>query len=121
MLTLNHTLMEKSKVLIEPLSFILSQHDIIDSLALLLDRSSLNNAVKEHCSTAFRVMGILYTDQAYGTGTQLLSRKEFDMFFKSFPAPYYNNRELISIDTLTKNIKKCIETNAVVAIGREGA
>lgn len=112
--------MEKNKVPIEPHSFILSQHDIIVSLTLLLDRSVLSNAVKEHCNTALKVIGIIYTDLAYSTGTQLLSRKEFDTFFKSFPAAYFNNRELISVDTLTKNIKKCIETNEVVAIGREG-
>ena len=113
-------LMEKNKILIEPHSFILSQHDIITSLKLLLNRSGLSNAVKEHCSTAFKVMGIIYTDLAYSTGTRLLSRKEFDTFFKSFPAAYFNNRKLISIDTLTKNIKECIETNEVVTIGREG-
>ncbi|PLB17792.1 hypothetical protein [Mariniflexile rhizosphaerae] len=112
--------MEKNKEPIESNSFILPQHDILDSLRLLLDRSSLSNLVKEHCGTALKVMGILYTDLAYGTGAQLLSRKEFDTFFKSLPAVYYNNRELISIDTLTKNIKKCLETNEVVTIGKEG-
>ncbi|AXP80422.1 hypothetical protein CJ739_1331 [Mariniflexile rhizosphaerae] len=112
--------MEKNNTPIELHSFILSQYDIIASLTLLLDRSALSNAVKEHCGTALKVMGIIYTDLAYGTGTQLLSRKEFDTFFKSFPTVYYNNREQISIDTLTKNIKKCIETNEVVAIAQGG-
>lgn len=107
--------MEKSKD-IEP-HFVLSQHDILDSLRLLLDRSSLSYPVKDYCGTALKVLAILYTDLAYGTGTKLLLRKEFDVFFKLLPAVYYNNRELISIDTLTKNIKKCIETNEVVIIG----
>lgn len=121
MITLNLSLIEKNKIPIEPHSFILSQHDTITSLKLLLNKSSLSNTVKEHCSTAFKVMGIIYTDLVYSTGTRLLSRKEFDTFFKSFPAAYFNNRKLISIDTLTKNIKECIETNEVVAIGREEA
>lgn len=112
--------MEKNKEPMELYSLILPQYDFMDALKLLLDRSSLNNAVKEHCGTALKVIGIIYTDLVYNTGTQLLSRKEFDPFFESLPAAYYNNRELISIDTLTKNIKKCIETNDVVAIGREG-
>ena len=111
--------MEKNKEAIEPHSFIMSQHDIITSLALLLDRSDLSNAVKEQCGTALKVIGIISTDQVYGTGTHLLSRKEFDRFFKSLPAAYFNNRELIPVVTLTKNIKKCIETGEIVAIGRE--
>ncbi len=111
--------MEKNKEAIEPHSFILSQHDIITSLALLLNRADLNSAVKEHCSTALKVIGIISTDLVYGTGTHLLSRKEFDRFFKSLPAAYFNNRELIPVVTLTKNIKKCIETNEIVAIGQE--
>ncbi|AXP80476.1 hypothetical protein CJ739_1387 [Mariniflexile rhizosphaerae] len=112
--------MEENKKPIDPNSFILPQHDILDSLALLLNRSSLSNAVKEHCGTALKVMGIIYTDLAYNTGTQLLSRKEFDTFYESLPSVYFTNRELVSIDTLTKNIKRCIETNVVVSIGREG-
>ena len=111
--------MEKNKEPIEPHAFILSQHDIITSLALLVDRSGLSNAVKEHCSTALKVIGIINTDLVYSTGTHLLLRKEFDRFFKSLPAAYFNNRELIPVVTLTKNIKKCIETNEIVAIGRE--
>ncbi len=111
--------MEKNKEAIEPHSFIMSQYDIITSLALLLDRSDLSNAVKEHCIMALKVIGIISTDLVYGTGTHLLSRKEFDRFFKSLPAAYFNNRELIPVVTLTKNIKGCIETNEVVAIGQE--
>jgi hypothetical protein len=111
--------MEKNKETIEPHSFILSQHDIITSLALLLDRSDLSNAVKEYCGTALKVIGIISTDLVYDTGTHLLARKEFDRFFKSLPAIYFNNRELIPVVTLTKNIKKCIEIDEVVAIGQE--
>ncbi len=108
--------MEKNKTPIEPHSFVLSQHDMITSMILLIDKSSLRNDVKEHCNIALRVMGIIYTDLAYNTGTHLLLRKEFDTFFKSFPTIYYNNRELMSVDLLTKNIKKSIETNEVAFI-----
>ena len=112
--------MEKNSEPIDHNSFILPQHDILDSLALLLVRSSLSDAVKDHCGTVLKVMGIIYTDLAYDTGTQLLSGKEFDTFYESLPSVYLTNRELVSIDMLTKNIKKCIEINEVVAIGREG-
>ena len=111
--------MEKNKEPIDSQYFILSQFDIIDSLTLLLDRSSLSNIVKEHCGTALKVIGVIYTDMIYGTGTQLLSRKEFDRFFKLLPTAYFDNRELLSIHTLTNNIRKCIETNEVVIIGKK--
>jgi len=106
--------MKKNKEPIEPNSFILPQHDILASLALLLDRSNLSNAVKEHCGTALKVMGIIYTDLAYDTGTQLLSRKEFDDFFKLFPEPFFNNRGLIAVDMIVENIKKCIKTDKIM-------
>ena len=106
--------MTKSKASRVPHSFILSHFDIIASLTLLLDRSSLINEVKKHCSTAFKVIAIIYTDSAYNTGTHLLSTKEFDDFFKYFPEPYFNNRGLIPVDMIVENIKSSIKLNKIV-------
>ena len=119
MLILNLNFMKKNKKSLDSQYLIQSQFDIMDSLTLLLNKSSLSNAVQEYCSTALKVIGVMYTDMIYGTGTKLLSKKKFDKFFMSLPTAYFINRELISIDTLTKNIRKCIETNEVVNMGKE--
>ena len=106
--------MTKTKVSTVPQSFILPHFGIIASLKLLLDRSSLSNNVKKHCNTAFKVVGIIYTDMVYHTGTHLLSRKEFDHFFTLFPEPFFNNRGLIPVDIIIENIKKCIKTDNII-------
>jgi hypothetical protein len=106
--------MEKTKVSTVPHSFIQPHFDIVASLTLLLDRSALTNDVKKHCNTALKVVGIIYVDAAYHTGTHLLSRKEFDDFFELFPEPFFNNRGLIPIDIIVQNIKKCIETDKIL-------
>ena len=103
--------MEKTKTPKIPHSFILSHFDIVNSLTLLLERSILSNDVKKHCNTAFKVIGIIYADKAYNTGTYLLSRKEFDEFFELFPKPLFNKRELIPVEMVIENIKECIRTN----------
>ncbi len=102
-----------------PHRFLLSYYITIASLIVLLDKSSLTNTVKKHCKTALKVIGIIYEDQGYNTGLGTLSRKEFDVFFKLFPAVYFDNRELISVDLIVKNIKLSITTNDVVHMVRE--
>ena len=95
-------------------SFIRTHHGITSSMILLLDRSNLSNAVKKHCKLGLKVIGIIYTDLDYNTGTHLLLRKEFDTFFKSFPHAYFDNRALISVDTIITNIEYCITANDIV-------
>lgn len=107
-------IMEKTKVSTVPHSFIQPHFNIVASLTLLLDRSALTNDVKKHCNTAFKMVGIIYADTAYHTGTHLLSRKEFDDFFKLFPEPFFNNRGLIPVNMIVENIKKCIKTDKIM-------
>lgn len=107
-------IMLKTKVSTVPYPFILSHFDVVASLTLLLDRSDLSNDVKKHCHTAFKVVGIIYADTAYHTGTHLLSRKEFDDFFKLFPGPFFNNRGLIPVNMIVENIKTCIKTDKIM-------
>lgn len=103
--------MLKTKASTVPHRFILVHYDMVVSLTLLLDKSGLSNDVKKQCNTAFKVIGIIYANLAYNTGTHLLSRKEFDTFFKSFPAAYFNNRAVIPVDMIVENIKKSIRTS----------
>lgn len=94
-------------------SNILQYYDTFVSLAVLLDRSSLSNEVKNYCHIGFKVIGILYSNMTYSCGTDLLYSKEFDMYFKSFPDKYFNKREQISFEIIVNTIITCIKTNKV--------
>ncbi|GAA3599936.1 hypothetical protein Q4Q39_11760 [Flavivirga amylovorans] len=94
-----------------PDSFILPHYAIIAVLMVLLDKSELNHAVKKHCKTGLRVIGIIHADEGYDTGTNLLLNKEFDAFFALFPKDFFNNRSLIPAIMIIENIEQCIKNN----------
>lgn len=106
--------MEKKDPIQLPHKFIMTHHDITISLLTLLERSNLAPEVIQHCKTGLKVIEVIYTDLGYNTGTKFLLRKEFDQFLKSFPNAYFNNRELISVNMIAKNIESCIITNRIM-------
>ncbi|MDO5978790.1 hypothetical protein [Flavivirga spongiicola] len=106
--------MEKTETYTLPDSFILPHYALIATLMVLLDKTELTYAVKNHCKTGLRVIGIIHAHEGYNTGTNLLSRKEFDGFFAFFPAAYFNNRALIPAHMIIENIESCIKINDVV-------
>ena len=89
----------------------------IEMLNVLLDKSNLTNEVKAHCKLGLKVVGIIYTDLSFNSGTSLLSKKEFDGFFSIFPKPYVNNRELIPVDTIITHLELCTKANDIANIG----
>lgn len=95
-------------------SLLQSHFAIIAALMVLLDKSSLTEAVKAHCRTGFQVIEVIYLDRVYKTGRGALYRKEFDSFFKCSPGAHYNSRELISTDRVIDNIRACISSNVVI-------
>ncbi|MEP5341658.1 MAG: hypothetical protein ABJL44_04545 [Algibacter sp.] len=97
--------------------FILTHNLITSSLLILLNKSDLTDDVKNHCKIGLKVIEIIYADLGYNTGTNLLSRKEFDSFYNAFPMAYFNNRELISVDMIANTIELCITTNKIVTVG----
>lgn len=109
--------MTKSKPNTLSHNFILTHNLITSSLLVLLNKSDLTNDVKKHCKMGLKIIGIIYADLGYNTGTDLLSRKEFDPFYKVFPIAYFNNRELISGDMIANNIDLCITANEIVTVG----
>ena len=111
--------MKKTKTNTLSHSFIRSHYVIASSLMWLLDRSSITNSVKKHCKIGLKVIGIMYANLCYNTGTHLLSKQEFDGFFKLFPTAYFNNRELISVNMIIENIAWCIKTNDIVNVDWE--
>ncbi len=84
-------------------------------LTVLLDKSSLSNAVKAHCKTGLKVIEVLHTDRHYNTGIEALYDKAFDAFFKLFAPVYFKNRGSISIDLILKTIEGCIKRNTLKA------
>ncbi|GAA3588003.1 hypothetical protein GCM10022396_01480 [Flavivirga amylovorans] len=56
---------------------------------------------------------------SYNTGTNLLSRKGFDGFFKLFPAIYFNNRALIPANMIIDNIELCVKANKVLCVDKK--
>ncbi len=94
-----------------PDSFILPHYALIATLMVLLDKSELNHAVKKHCKTGLRVIGIIHADAGYNTGTNLLLNKKFDAFFALFPTEFFNNRELLPAIMIIENIEQCIKNN----------
>ena len=105
--------MEKTETYTLPDRFILTHYGIIAKLILLLDKSELSNAVKKHCKMGLKIIGIICADESYNTGTNLLSKKEFDAFFALFPNDYFNNRALIPAHMIIENIELCVKTNKV--------
>ncbi len=108
--------MEKTKAYTLPASFIKSHFNIIFSLLMFLNKSDLTNVVKKHCKTGLKVIGIIYDDLNYNTGTKPLSEKEFDAFFKSFPRSYFNHRELIPVNMIFKSLELSIKTNSIANV-----
>ncbi len=111
--------MPETKIQKLPHRFLLSYYITIASLIVLIDKSHLTHTVKKHCKTALKAIGIIYGNQSHNTGIHALYTKEFDVFFKSFPPAYFNNRGLISVDLMVKSIKLCMATNDVVHIAGE--
>ncbi|WP_303316327.1 hypothetical protein Q4Q34_05850 [Flavivirga abyssicola] len=113
---LNH----KTKTMLKPESQKLSQNFLISHyitlalLILLLDKTTLNQAVKTHCKTGLKAIEIIYANKIYKSGIDALLGKEFDAFFKVFPSSYFDNRGLISAGMVIKNIKLCITTDDIV-------
>ncbi len=85
--------MKKTKVNNSREILILTHDALSNSLMLIINRTSLKDEAKKHCKLALKVIGIILADLKYDTGTHLLMKKEFDPFFASFPAEYYNKRE----------------------------
>tara|TARA_R110002050_G_scaffold74772_4_gene160105 strand:+ start:2669 stop:3037 length:369 start_codon:yes stop_codon:yes gene_type:complete len=110
--------MEKTNVNDSREILILAHNALLNSLTLLINQTSLKDDVKKHCRLGLRVIGIILADLKYDTGTHLLMKKEFDPFFASFPAEYYNkrkeNRKLVCIYTVAKNIESCIRNHSLV-------
>ncbi len=94
--------------------FIITHHDITKSLVLLLDQSHLKTEVRTHCKVGLKMIEIIYTDLGYNTGKHFLFRREFDEFLKAFPLPFFDNRDLISVNLIAKNIVDCITANKIV-------
>ncbi|MDO5980222.1 hypothetical protein [Flavivirga spongiicola] len=112
--------MIKTEVSKLPYTLIRPQYAFMDTLNLLLDRPNyLSDDVKKHCKKALKIIGIIYADLGYDTGTNLLSKKEYDPFFKLFPSIYFNNRELIPVNMIIDNIQLCIKANKIVSDGSE--
>ncbi|MDO5978699.1 hypothetical protein [Flavivirga spongiicola] len=105
--------MEKTETYTLPDSFILPHYALIATLIVLLDKSDLTDVVKEHCKTGLKVIGIIHADESYSSGTNLLSRKEFDGFFTLFPEIYFNNRALIPARMIIENIECCVKANDI--------
>ncbi len=105
--------MEKDDTL--PDSFILPHYALIATLIVLLDKSELTGAVKKHCKTGLRAVGIIHANVCYGSGTDPLYRKEFDSFFKTFPVAYFNHRALIPAITIIENIEQSIKANKIIS------
>lgn len=108
--------MKETKTYILPDSFILPHYGIIATMIVLLDKSELANAVKTHCKVGLKIIEIIHADARYSAGTNLLSKKTFDEFFKSFPAIYFNNRALIPANMIIENIELCIKANKVIHV-----
>ncbi len=109
--------MKKNKVNNSRQILILTHQTLSNALALIINQTLLKEDVKIHCKLGLKVIGIILADLKYDTGTHLLMEKEFDRFFVSFPAEYYNqrkeNRTLICVYTVAKNIESCIKTNEI--------
>lgn len=105
--------MKKTKTYTFPDSFILPRCAIIAALTLLVDKSHLSNEVKKHCKMGLKVIEIIDANQDYNTRTNLLSKKEFEVFFALFPAVHFKNRELISTIIIINHIGLCIKTNTI--------
>ncbi len=108
--------MEKTETYVFPDSFILPHYALIAMLKVLLDKTELTNAVKKHCKTGLKIVGIISANTNYNTGTHLLLKEEFNAFFKSFPAIHFNNRELIPPTMIIENIEQCIKANKVLCV-----
>ena len=106
--------MENEKTPTVPYSLTRSYLATIDVLIILLEKSNLTNEVKAHCKLGLIVVGVIYTDLSFNSGTSFLSKKEFDGFFSQFPKIYVNNRELIPIDMIIDNIQLCIKASKIV-------
>ena len=106
--------MEKTETHTFPDSLIIPPHyAIIATLLVLLDRSGLTNAVINHCKMGLMVLVIICDNRDYNTGTDLLSGKEFDAFFKSFPATYFKHRDLIPANIIFKSVELSFKTNTI--------
>ncbi len=108
--------MEKEETYTWPDSFVLPHFVIIAVLHVLLDKTELDNAVKKHCKTGLKVVGIAHTDWAYNTGLNLLYKKEYDSFFRLFPLIYFDHRELIPANMIIDNIEQSIKANKVLCV-----
>lgn len=98
-------------------SHILSCYVTIALLTVLLDKSSLSQAVKAHCNTGLKVIEILHTDRHYNTGIEGLYDQAFDAFFKLFAPIYFKNRGIISVDLIMTCIERSIKQNMVYGAG----
>ena len=106
--------MEKTETLTFPDNLNIPNHyAIIAILLVLLSRSGLSHAVTNHCKMGLMVLVIIYDNRKYNTGTDALSGKEFDDFFKVFPAYYFNHRDLIPLNMIFKSAELCLKTNKV--------
>ncbi|TGV01938.1 hypothetical protein [Flavivirga rizhaonensis] len=95
-------------------NFLISHYITLALLILLLDKTTLNQAVKKHCKTGLLAIEIIYANKVYKSGIDALLGKEFDTFFKFFPRSYFDNRGLISAGMIIKNIKLCITTDDII-------
>ncbi|GAA3595233.1 hypothetical protein Q4Q39_07310 [Flavivirga amylovorans] len=102
-----------------PQNFLLSHYITLALLILIFDKSGFSNTIKQHCKTGLKVLGIIYAHQVYNIGIDALRDKEFDAFFKLFPSTYFNNRGLIPVDMIIKNIKLCITTDDIIHMSSE--
>ncbi|MDO5970291.1 hypothetical protein Q4Q35_10785 [Flavivirga aquimarina] len=101
---------------ISPDSYIVEHHAFIATVMVLMFNPNLKNEVKEHCKTGLNIVGFIIDSPEGKAKANLMSGKEFDRFFKAFPAVYFNNRELLPTDMIFGNIEKCLKGNKVAKI-----
>ncbi|AUP79783.1 hypothetical protein [Flavivirga eckloniae] len=111
--------MQDTETKIIPYNVLMSHYITLALLILIFDKSGFSDDLKEHCKTGVKVVGIIYADKAYGTGTKALSGKEYDAFFKLFPPAYFNNRGAIPPDMVIKNLKLSITTDDLIHMSGE--
>ncbi|MDD7886736.1 hypothetical protein [Flavivirga sp. 57AJ16] len=110
--------MEKNKVNNSREILILAHNALSSSLKFMINKTPINPEVKKHCRLGLKIIGIFLADLKYGTGTHLLTEKEFDPFFACLPVKYYSenreHREWVCIYTVAKHMESCIKANMVV-------
>ncbi|AUP79485.1 hypothetical protein [Flavivirga eckloniae] len=108
--------MEKTEVNTSSDNFALPPYDIIVTLIGLLNKSGLSDNVVKHCITGLKVIIVIRIDKENNTGTDVLTRKEFDDFYEKLPYVYFNNRASIPPIMIIENIDQCIKADKIFRV-----